>query len=152
MMERRGREERGVCELSRCNLHSSGVGAPCPAPRAVPGTIEMRTFQADLETHAFCAPFSISFALPTVRTHCQAAHDLSFPRIEPWIPNVSPNQSPNRPNNDTRSPFFAALIADVDHDITSLENSLSKYARSHSVHIDSVYGLARLRLVRYHPQ
>jgi tetratricopeptide (TPR) repeat protein len=81
-------------------------------------------------------------------THCQPAHDFSSSCIQPWIPYVSPTQSPNRPDNDTRSPF-AVSIANVDRDIIFLENSLSLYPRSHPEHIEGVYNLARLRWARY---
>ena len=40
-------------------------------------------------------------------------------------------------------------IADVDHDITFLQNSLALYSRSHSEHINCVYQLAQLRFARY---
>ena len=41
-------------------------------------------------------------------------------------------------------------IADLDHYITMLQNSLSLYPRSHSEHIKRVYKLARARCARYH--
>jgi tetratricopeptide (TPR) repeat protein len=61
----------------------------------------------------------------------------------------SPIRSINRPGNDTESPFHAVSIADVDRDITFLQNSLSLYPRSHSEHINCVYKLAQLRFARY---
>ena len=50
---------------------------------------------------------------------------------------------------DTVSPFLSGSIADIDCNITFLQNSLSLYPRSHSKHIICLYNLARVRWARY---
>ena len=57
--------------------------------------------------------------------------------------------SPNRPDNDAVSSFLTGTIADIDRNITSLQNSLSLYPRSHSEHINSIYNLVEERWERF---
>ena len=64
-------------------------------------------------------------------------------------PERKPHAESNRPDNDSRSPFFAVSIADVDRNIAFLENSLLLYPRFHSKHIDYLSALARARSARY---
>jgi CHAT domain-containing protein/tetratricopeptide (TPR) repeat protein len=58
---------------------------------------------------------------------------------------------PNRPDNDTVSPFFAVSIADIDDSIAEVQNSLSESLspRSDQTHIESVHFLAKARFARY---
>ena len=58
---------------------------------------------------------------------------------------------PRRPtiDNDTVSLLLTESIADIDRDITTLQNSLSLYPRYHPEHTDSVYNLAWTRWKRY---
>ena len=51
--------------------------------------------------------------------------------------------------NDTRFPFVTGEIADIDRNITSLQNSLSLYPRSHSEYNHCIYSLAEVRWVRF---
>ena len=46
-------------------------------------------------------------------------------------------------------PFLTGSIADIDRNITFLQNSLPLYPRSHSGHINCVYSLAEERWKRY---
>jgi CHAT domain-containing protein len=57
--------------------------------------------------------------------------------------------SPNRPDNDTVYPVLTVSIADIDDEIASLQNSLSRLPRSRSGHIIGVQSLAMARFVRY---
>ena len=54
----------------------------------------------------------------------------------------------NRHDNDP-VPFLPGSIADIDRNITSLQDSLSLYPRSHSEYINGVYNLAEVRWARY---
>jgi tetratricopeptide (TPR) repeat protein len=57
--------------------------------------------------------------------------------------------NPNRPDTDIVFPCLTASIADIDRDITSLQNSLLPCPRSHSKRIIYVGVLAEARLTRY---
>ena len=57
--------------------------------------------------------------------------------------------SSNCPHNDTIFPFLTDSIADIDRNITLLENSASLYPRYYSERINCVYNLAEMRWVRY---
>jgi CHAT domain-containing protein len=57
--------------------------------------------------------------------------------------------SPNRPDNDTVYPVLTVSMADIDDEIASLQNSLSRLPRSRSGHIIGVQRLALARFMRY---
>ena len=59
------------------------------------------------------------------------------------------NPRPNVPDNDTVSPYLIGSIADIDSNITFLQNSLSLYPRSHSEHINCIYNIVEERFARY---
>src|SRR6266702_4174043 len=128
------------------------AGRKC-TPRVLPRVVAvlLRTFNEQLANR--CKAFRLPTSVFAFEIHWKTTHNFSFSRTEPWIPNVSPN--PRRVRTvlmlgfDTVSPFLTVSIADIDDSITFAQNSLSKYTRSHSIHITGVQTLAMARFARY---
>jgi tetratricopeptide (TPR) repeat protein len=76
--------------------------------------------------------------------------EFSFSRPGPWRPKVSPNlQFRIVLVIDIVSLFLTVSIADIDDEITLVQNSLSLYPHSHFSHVLCVQTLIKSRLERY---